>query len=297
MAAASERVACIGLGRMGVGIARNIRKAGFPLVVYNRTAAKAAPLLDAGARLASSPREAAAGADVVVTSLMDDRSVHEALEGPDGILAGLVRGAIHVGTTTVSPGCARAVAALHAAHGSRYVAAPVLGRPDVAEAGQLRAFVAGDPDAIARCEPVLRAYTAGVLRMGPDPPVANSLKLAVNYMLSVGIDLMAQVYAFAEKSGIDAEVMGQVMAMLFASPALPGYSDRIRNRAFDEVGFALPAGLKDVDLFLDASADARAPLPFAAIVRDHLVAALARGLEHKDWSAVSEIARLSAGLE
>jgi 3-hydroxyisobutyrate dehydrogenase-like beta-hydroxyacid dehydrogenase len=296
MAGAIERVACIGLGRMGAGIARNIQKGGFRLVVYNRTAAKAEPLVQAGARRAGSAREAVAGADVVVTSLMDDRSVLDALEGPDGVLAGLSRDAIHIGATTVSPRCAREVAALHAAHGSRFVAAPVLGRPDVAEAGQLHTFVAGDPDAIARCKPVLQAYTAGVLNLGPNPAVASSLKLAVNYILSVGIDLMGQVYAFAEKSGIDANLMGQVMATLFASPALPGYSDRIRNRAFDEVGFALPAGLKDVDLFLDASAEARAPLPFAAIVRDHVVAALARGLEHKDWSAVSEIARVNAGL-
>src|SRR5262249_49190203 len=202
--------------------------------VYNRTAAKAEPLVHAGARLAGSAREAAAGADVVVTSLMDDRSVLEMLEGPDGILVGLARDALHIGATTVSPRCTRDAAALHAAHGSRFVAAPVLGRPDVAEAGQLRALVAGDPDAIARCEPVLQAYTAGVLNLGPTPAVASSLKLAVNYMLSVCIELMGHVYAFAEKSGIDADVMGQVMAALFASPALPAYSDRIRTRAFDD---------------------------------------------------------------
>jgi 3-hydroxyisobutyrate dehydrogenase-like beta-hydroxyacid dehydrogenase len=282
---------------MGAAIARNIQKRGFRLVVYNRTAAKAEPLVRAGAQLAGSPREAAASADLVVTSLMDDRSVLETIAGQDGILAGLPRQAIHIGTTTVSPACARQAAALHAAHGSHYVAAPVLGRPDVAEAGQLRTFVAGDPAAIARCEPVLAAYTAGVVPVGATHAVASSLKLAVNYMLSVTVELMGQVYAFGEKSGIDAGLLGQVMAALFGSPALQGYSDRIRTRSFEEVGFALPAGLKDVDLFLEASAEARAPLPFAAIVRDRLVAALARGLEHKDWSAVSEIARLNAGLE
>src|SRR5262249_12912689 len=179
-----------------------------------------------------SAREAAVGADVVVTSLMDDRSVLGALEGPDGILAGLSRDAIHIGATTMSPRCAREVAALHAAYGSHFVAAPRLGRPDVAEAGQLRAFVAGDPDVIARCAPVLQAYTAGVLNLGPTHAVANSLKLAVNYMLAVNIELIGQVYAFAEKSGIDAEVMRQVMAALFAGPALPGHSHRVPTGAF-----------------------------------------------------------------
>jgi 3-hydroxyisobutyrate dehydrogenase-like beta-hydroxyacid dehydrogenase len=100
-----------------------------------------------------------------------------------------------------------------------------------------------------------------VLDLGPRHAVACSLKLAVNYMLSVNIELMGQVYAFGEKSGIDAAVLGTVMATLFASPALPGYSERIRARDFDDVGFSLPGGLKDVDLFLDASTDARAPLP------------------------------------
>ena len=292
-----ERVACIGLGRMGAGIAHNVQRAGFPLVVYNRTADKAAALVRTGATLAGSPREAATGVQAVITSLMDDRSVLDTLAGPDGVLAGLAPGAVHIGATTVSPRCARQVAALHAAHGSHFVAAPVLGRPDVAAAGQLRAFVAGDPGVIARCQPLFAAYTAGVLDLGPRHAVACSLKLAVNYMLSVNIELMGQVYAFGEKSGIDAAVLGTVMATLFASPALPGYSERIRARDFDDAGFSLPGGLKDVDLFLDASTDARAPLPFAAIVRDRLVTALARGLEHKDWSAVTEIARQNAGLD
>jgi 3-hydroxyisobutyrate dehydrogenase-like beta-hydroxyacid dehydrogenase len=292
-----ERVGCIGLGRMGAGIAHNVQRAGFQVVVYNRTADKAAALVRAGATLARSPREAATGVQAVITSLMDDRSVLDTLGGADGILAGLPRGALHVGATTVSPRCARQVAAMHEAHGSHFVAAPVLGRPDVAEAGQLRAFVAGDPGAIARCEPLLAAYTAGVVDLGPEQAVASSLKLAVNYILAVNIELMGQVYAFGEKSGIDADVLGTVMATLFASPALPGYSQRIRTRNFDDVGFALPGGLKDADLFLDASADARAPLPFAAVVHDRLVTALARGLEHKDWSAVTEIARQNAGLD
>jgi 3-hydroxyisobutyrate dehydrogenase-like beta-hydroxyacid dehydrogenase len=282
---------------MGAAIAHNVQRAGFRLVVYNRTADKAAALVRGGATLAGSPREAATGAQAVITSLMDDRSVLDTLSGPDGVLAGLAPDAVHVGATTVSPRCTRQVAALHAAHGSQFVAAPVLGRPDVAEAGQLHTFVAGDPGAIARCEPLFAAYTAGVMNLGPEHAVANGLKLAVNYIVAVNIELMGQVYAFGEKSGIDANVLGTVMATLFASPALPGYSERIRARNFDDVGFALPGGLKDVDLFLDASADARAPLPFAGVVRDRFVTALARGLERKDWSAVTEIARQSAGLD
>jgi 3-hydroxyisobutyrate dehydrogenase-like beta-hydroxyacid dehydrogenase len=142
-------VGFIGLGRMGAAMARNILKAGFELTVYNRTAAKMRPLIDAGAAGAGSPREASTGADVVVTCLMDDRSVVENATGEQGLLAGLRKRATHIGTTTISPRCARQLAGLHATHGSHYVAGPVVGRPDAAETAQLLTFTAGDGPSFA----------------------------------------------------------------------------------------------------------------------------------------------------
>src|ERR1700693_3519793 len=138
-------VACIGLGRMGSGIARNIQNAGFRLTVFNRTTEKMKPLVEAGATAASTPREAAASADIVVTNLMDDASVLGAVSGDNGILAGMRPGTIHIGTTTISPSLSTRLGELHAAHGSHYVAGPVAGRPDAAAAGQLLTFVAGQP--------------------------------------------------------------------------------------------------------------------------------------------------------
>jgi 3-hydroxyisobutyrate dehydrogenase-like beta-hydroxyacid dehydrogenase len=291
-----EKVGFVGLGRMGAGIANNILKAGFRLTVYNRTASKAGALVRAGAKLARSPKDVAAASDVVVTCLMDDQSVLDLTTGPDGILAGLAQDGIHIGTSTVSPACAERLAALHAAHGSHYIAAPVVGRPDVAETGQLRTFVAGDPDAIARCERLFAAYSMGAFNLGPSHRVANSLKLAVNCMLAVAVELMGEVYAFGEKSGIDSTILGMVMATFFGNAALQEYSDRVRTRQFDDVGFALPASLKDLQLILQASTEVRAPLPCASVVRDKLLSAIANGLEHKDWSAIYEITRMNAGL-
>src|SRR4030042_4330144 len=112
MSEAIRKVGVIGLGRMGAGIAPNILAGGFELTVYNGTAAKTQPLVDEGATAAGSPKEAAAGADAVVTSLMDDQSVLDSVRGEDGMLAGLKRDAVHIGTTTGSPGCARKLAAL-----------------------------------------------------------------------------------------------------------------------------------------------------------------------------------------
>ena len=292
-----EKVACIGLGRMGIGIARNILKAGFALTVYNRTAGKAQPLIDAGARSAASPSDAAAGADVVLSSLMDDQSVFDAVTGEHGVLAGLKPGGIHIGTTTVSPGCARRLAELHAAHGSTYIAAPVVGRPDAAAAGQLLTFVAGDPAAVARCRRVLEAYSHSQINLGTEHGTANSMKLAVNYVLVSVVELMGQVYAFAERSGIDLQIVNVMLASLFAAQGLKDYATRVRAREFEPAGFELTAGLKDVQLILQASVDTRVALPYAGIVRDKLLAALAHDMAHKDWSAIYEITRLNAGLK
>lgn len=296
MPQAIRKVGFIGLGRMGAGIARNILEAGFELTVYNRTREKIGPLVDAGATGASSPKEAAAGADAVVTCLMDDASVLDSVGGASGLLAGLRPGAVHVGTTTISPPCATRLAELHAAHGSHYLAGPVVGRPDVAERGQLLTFVAGDPDVVARCARLFDAYTLAMTHVGNEHRLANSLKLALNYMAVSIIELMGQVYAFGEKSGIDVQLLNRLMGAMFAPPALKEYAERIRARNFDEVGFDLVSGLKDVQLMLQASTDTCVALPYAGIIREKLLAAIANGMGGKDWSAIYEVTRMNAGL-
>jgi 3-hydroxyisobutyrate dehydrogenase-like beta-hydroxyacid dehydrogenase len=292
-----RRVGFIGLGRMGAGIARNILKAGFELTVYNRTPQKMKPLVDEGARGAGSSKEAAARADAVLTCLMDDASVLDNVTGEDGLLAGLNPGAVHIGTTTVSPPCATRLAELHAAHGSHYVAGPVVGRPDAAERGQLLTFVAGDPGVIASCARLLDAYTLGITNVGKEHRLANSLKLALNYVGVSIIELMGQVYAFGEKSGIDVQLLNQLMGAMFAPPALKEYAERIRTRNFDDVGFDLVSGLKDVQLMLQASTDTRVALPYAGVIREKFLAAIANGMGGKDWSAIYEVTRMNAGLD
>jgi 3-hydroxyisobutyrate dehydrogenase-like beta-hydroxyacid dehydrogenase len=297
MAEAIRRVGCIGLGRMGAAIARNILKAGFEVRVYNRTAGKMQPLIDEGASGVSSPKEAAATADVVLTCLMDDQSVLDNVTGEQGLLAGLKPAGIHIGTTTVSPRCATRLAELHLAHGSHYVAAPVVGRPDMAAAGQLLSFVAGDPGISEKCAPVFDAYTLGVTHVGNEHGVANSLKLAVNYMGVSLIELMGQVYAFGERSGIDVRFLNQMMAPMLSHPALRQYAERIRARDFDDVGFDLLSGLKDVELMLQASTETRVALSYAGIIREKFLTAIAHGMGGRDWSAIYEVTRMNAGLE
>lgn len=290
-----EKVGFIGLGRMGAPIAKNILRAGFDLTVYNRTPEKMKPLIEKGATGATSPKEAAAGADAVITCLMDDQSVLDNVTGENGLLAGLKPGGVHIGTATISPACATKLAELHRAHGSYYVAGPIFGRPDAAEAGTLLTYVAGDEGAIAACDRLFEAYTGSHIYMGENHKVVNSVKLTMNFMLVSLIELFSEVYTFAEKSGIDPEFTNELLLTVLAHPAPRQYTTRIRTRDF-EPAFDLRSGFKDVELILQASTEVRAPLAIASAVREKFLTALASDMADKDWSVVSEVTRRNAGL-
>lgn len=286
-------VACIGLGRMGSGIARNIRNAGFELTVYNRTGEKMKPLVEAGAAAARTPREAAAAADIVVTNLMDDASVLSAISGDNGILAGMRPGAIHIGTTTVSPSLSTRLGELHAAQGSHYVAGPVAGRPDAAAAGKLFTFVAGKSEWLERCRPVMNAYANRIIPMGEDPAIAMSMKLVGNFMVASLIELIGEAYVFAECRGVDPSILTGMFKQYM--PAAAEYVDRICTRDFGRAGFTLDGGTKDITLILQAAAEVHAPLSYASVIRDKCLAAQAHGMGQLDWSVMTETSRTDAG--
>jgi len=281
------KVACIGLGRMGSGIAENVRRRGWPLAVWNRAAEKMDPFQAIGVKTAPTAREAACGADVVITSLMDDASVFETLLGSNGILTGLDRGAIHIGTSTISPGGSTRLADLHTEHGSYYLAAPVLGRPDAAAAGKLFALVAGAQEIVERARPVLESYTQKIILLGEDPAAAASMKLASNFFAASLLEILGQAFAFAEKRG----VLDPMAAMLKTFLPMDEYINRIAERNYEKPGFTLDAGLKDVRLILEAAGEVHVALPFASVIRDKCLAAQARGLGQRDWCAFTELAR------
>jgi len=293
----TEKVAVIGVGNMGAGIARNIMRAGFELTVYNRTKSKTTPFTDAGATAASSAKEAASQADIVITSLMGDDSVLSVVEGEMGLLAGMKPGAVHVSTSTISPECATRLAKMHASQGYGFVSAPVLGRPDVANAGELVTFVAGDTGAIEKCKPVFEAYTRMVRVIPGEHRLANVAKLCANYTATCVIELMGQVYTFAEKNGVDLGLVEDLFRTSWAHPGLKAYATQIRKRAFDcDDGFSMSGGLKDVQLMIDAADAVGASLDFAQIVKGKMLEGIESGMSNKDWSGTYEITRRRAGL-
>jgi len=298
MTAQQLSVACLGLGRIGSGIAQSIQRAGHRLVVYNRTADKAQKFSSSGALIARSPREAAAQADIVLTCLMGDDSVLENLIGENGILAGLRAGAIHVGTSTVTPKATAQFAKMHKDHGSHYLAATFAGHPDHAAAGKLMTFVAGEPAVLERARPVLEAYTAKILVLGEKPALAASFKLVVNFFAACLLESMGESFTFAEKQGLQVDTVASMLKDVLQHPAMPRYIDKIQARDFTQIlGSTLDgAGSKDVRYITETAAEFRVPLPFASVVRDKITAAQAHGFGGHDWSVFTEIARLNAGL-
>jgi 3-hydroxyisobutyrate dehydrogenase-like beta-hydroxyacid dehydrogenase len=284
-------LAFLGLGKMGVAMATNLQKAGYPLVVWNRSAEKAGPLVAAGARLADSPAAAARSADIVISSLADDASVREIVSGPDGLLAGLRPGAIHIGASTVSPGLSDELAGLHAAAGGRYLAGPVVGRVPAAEAAQLVTFVAGPAEAIEAARAVITTYAPMMLVVGERQGQASIAKLIANFLGASGMDLIGQSLAWAEKSGLPPGLVPQMLLGFFANPATREYIVKIGERDFDTVGFTAAGGLKDVSLMLAAAHDVNQRLTSAEALRDKLDAAITRGWRDKDWSCFTDIDR------
>jgi 3-hydroxyisobutyrate dehydrogenase-like beta-hydroxyacid dehydrogenase len=284
-------VAFLGLGKMGVAMATNLQRAGYPLVVWNRSVEKAQPLCAGGANLAASPAEAARAADIVISSLADDASLRVVVAGPDGVLAGLRPGAIHIGTSTVSPGLCDELAEVHAAAGGRYVAGPVVGRVPAAEAAQLVTFVAGAPDAIEAARAVIAAYAPRMVVVGDRQSQAAVAKLIANFLGASGMDLIGQSLAWAEKSGLPTGLVPMMLAGFFANPGTQEYIAKIGERDFDGVGFTAAGGLKDVQLMIAAAGAVNLRLSSAEALRAKLDAAIAYGWQDKDWSCFTDIDR------
>jgi 3-hydroxyisobutyrate dehydrogenase-like beta-hydroxyacid dehydrogenase len=290
-----QSVAFIGLGRMGLPIAVHVLKAGFPLVVWNRTPQKADSLVASGATLAKSPAEAVSGADVVVSSLMDDEAVLSIVSGRNGILAGLRPSAIHVGASTISPKASDKLERLHRKNKTHYIAGPVLGRPAAADAGQLTTFLAGDAASIERARPVIASYAPAIVVVGEHPRLANVAKLFANYLLAMSLDTIGQSLALAEKSKLDPRLAVQMLSSYFAHPALKDYVTRIAERDFYPAGFDIAAGLKDVELMIEAGRDVKLKLTSAEAIRTKIRAAMKSGLRGVDWCSFTEVDRWPAG--
>ncbi len=295
------KVGFIGLGNMGSGMAANVLKAGHEITVYNRTPAKAQPLVDQGARLAKTIADACHG-DAVFTMLADDSALEAVVFSETntnkeaGILASLPKNSIHISASTISVALSEKLAAAHAARSQRFVSAPVFGRPEAAAAAKLFVVAAGAPDAVEACSPLLDAVGQKTFRFGDKPSSANLIKLSGNFLIASVLESLSEALALVGKAGIDQrQYLDFLTSTLFVAPVYKTYGSLIIEKKFQPAGFAAPLGLKDVRLALAAGETLRVPLPLASLIRDRFLTLLARGGEHLDWSAISQVAAEDSG--
>jgi 3-hydroxyisobutyrate dehydrogenase-like beta-hydroxyacid dehydrogenase len=294
------KVGFIGLGNMGLGMATNLLKAGHEVTVYNRTPAKAQPLVDQGAGLAKTIADACHG-DAVFTMLADDHALEAvafggAKDDDDGIVASLPKNSIHISSSTISVALSEKLSAAHAARGQRFVSAPVFGRPEAAAAAKLFVIAAGAPDAVEACTPLFDAIGQKTFRFGDEPSHANLIKLSGNFLIASVLESLSEALALVGKAGIDQrQYLDFLTSTLFNAPVYKNYGALIIEKKFKPVGFAAPLGLKDVRLALAAGETLRVPLPLASLIRDRFLTLLARGGESLDWSAISQVAAEDSG--
>ena len=285
----------IGLGHMGAAMAANLVRAGHDVIVFNRTPGKSRTLLELGAHEAANVVEAC-DAKVVITMLANDEAVSDIAFGREGLIAHLPKGAIHLSMSTISVAFSKRLTQAHAQAGQRYVAAPVLGRPDMAAAAKLFIVAAGDPAAVDDCKPLFQVLGQKTSTTGVEPSAANLVKLTANFLQASVIESLGEAIALIGKAGIDRRAYVELLtSTIFTSPAYKIFGPLIAARTFAPAAFAAPLGYKDIRLALAAAESLRVPMPLASLLHNRFLRLFAQGGETLDWSAIGGLATQDAG--
>jgi 3-hydroxyisobutyrate dehydrogenase-like beta-hydroxyacid dehydrogenase len=287
------KIAFVGLGAMGSAMAQRLLAAGHSVTGYNRTRAKAEALASKGLVVADSARAAVEGASVVLSMVTDSEALRDVALRPDGIVAGLGRGAVWAEMSTVSPTVTRMLGERVAEKGAALLDAPVSGSTVTIAQGQLSFIVGGDTAALERIRPDLLAIGPTITHVGA-LGLAVTMKIAVN--LSIGVQMLAfsESVLLAEKSGIPREKAVEVMLKgVTASPMLKYRGPFVLDMP-DEALFNVVLMQKDMRLALEQGRAVGVPLPATGLVHELLTGARSLGLAEKDFAAVFDVlAKLS----
>lgn len=282
-----KAVGFVGLGSMGLPMARNLARAGLQVLAWNRTPKEAEGLTQVG-----SPKEAA-GTGLVITMLADDAATEAVL--PE-ILEGLPPGGLHIAMSTLGVPYSRALWERHRQAGKRYLAAPVFGRAEAAARGELRIVVAGAPVDVEEARPLLKALGVEVYEVGEAPHLAHAVKLGGNFLIASMLEALSEAYVLVEKNGVRREAFYEVVRGFFRSPVYEAYGRILLERRFSPPGFKLRLGLKDARLIHQAADTTHTPLPLGHLLLDRLLEGMARGMGEEDWTAILKLVEAEGGL-
>ncbi|KSW23095.1 MULTISPECIES: NAD(P)-dependent oxidoreductase [unclassified Pseudomonas] len=288
------KIGFLGLGGMGAGMAANLIRGGHQVHLWNRSPAALEPLLALGGLAAADPL-AAFDADVVISMLADDTATRAVLLD-SGALDSARPGLIHLSMATLSVALVGELAERHRQRDVAFIAAPVFGRTDVAAAGKLNILAAGPAEAIAEVQPLLDLMGQKTWPLGDDPLSAAAVKIAGNFMIASAIEAMGEASALAKGFGVVPAQLLEIMgSTLFNAPVYRNYGALIAEQRYEPAAFRLVLGLKDVGLALAAGQSRHVPLPFASVLRDNLLEAVAQGDGERDWAALAQVAMRRSG--
>ena len=287
-------VGLIGLGLMGRPMGHNLLKAGFPLVVWNRTASRADSLVAAGAKLAASPREVAAAADVLITIVSDPPALEEVLWGSgeksDGAFSALKKGSIYIDSSTVSPALARKISAAAAAAGVRFLDAPVTGGTWGAEKGELVFMIGGEAETLEAARPVLSAMGKKLFHLGPNG-AGQTIKLAMNSLLALQVQAFAEALALVQGAGLPGEKLVEVMQSSMARAGVLDVKAPVLLKGDYTPSFPLRLMHKDLSLALDLANQLGVTLPATAAARETYGYVKGLSTDDVDYAAVMKFWR------
>jgi 3-hydroxyisobutyrate dehydrogenase-like beta-hydroxyacid dehydrogenase len=278
------RIAFLGLGMMGSPVARHLIEAKHELTVWSRTRAHAERLAKLGAKVAETPVDAVAGADVVFTMVFDDAALEEVLFRGNA-LKGMTPGTIHVSLSTISVALSDRLTVLHKTEKLTFVAVPVFGRPNVAEEGKLATVVGGEPKAVEKIRPLLETFSRSVTVVAEKPSAAHAVKLGGNFLITAMIASVSESLVFAEALGVEPRVFFEtVNAALFRSPFYEAYG-KVMLDPPEKPASTLALGEKDMRLFREAAEGAKVKTPLADEFEKRLSAGIEAGKQNEDWAA------------
>jgi 3-hydroxyisobutyrate dehydrogenase-like beta-hydroxyacid dehydrogenase len=279
-----KRIGFVGLGNMGMAMAKNLIEAGYHLQVYNRTPSKADELDADSIIICKTPAQAADGVDILISMLSEDKVLKETVTGEDGVLKTFPAGAVHISMSTIAPDTSEELYKLHKNSGTNYIASPVFGRPDAAAAKKLFICISGDAEAKEIAKPILECLGQRITDFGEKVSGANVVKVSGNFMIIASMEMMAEAYTLAEKNGLDRlQVAEFFSSSLFAAPIFQNYGKLIANQQFEPVGFKTKLGFKDARLALKLSQTSATPMPTLSLVHNRLQSAVAKGWGEGDW--------------
>ncbi len=278
------KIGFLGLGQMGTPMAQRLLAAGHELRVWNRSEARTEPLAREGAIVAGTPAEAELGAEAVITMLFDDEANERVLFGDNGLMDALSPGVLHISCSTISVALSERLTKEHVRRGHQYVAAPVFGRPNIAQEGRLWIVAAGAEDAIAKARPLFEAISRGVSVVGEEPRQAHAVKLGGNFLISAMIHALSESFVYAEGQGINPEVFIETINnALFQSPFYAAYA-KVMLHPPERPGATVGLGAKDLRLLREAAASRGTGLSLADAMAEIFAEAQRIGLGNEDWA-------------